>query len=715
MRAATDAYRRKRDPRAPPSRSAAGAAAERPLFVVQRHAARRLHYDFRLERHGVLASWAVPKGVPLEPGGKALAVHVEDHPLELRRLRRRDPGRPVRRRHGRDLGQRHLRAARGEARRRAHACGSPAGGCAGVWTLVPRRLDGKEANWLLIRGSASRRAPASGATYRPMLATLAEELPRGGNWLFEVEVRRLPGARRSSRGGRCELRSRNGNDLSGRFPSSPERARGRARDGERRARRRDLRARRARPAELLRAAAGLAVGSSTTPSTASSSTASRSSSCRSRSAARGLPRCSSRRGERARSRRASTTARRCSRPSRAQGLEGVVAKRAGSRYAQGRRNRDWLKLKTHGRQEFVVAGYTRGSGARAGASARSCSRVNEGGGLRYAGQRRHRIRRAGARTPARAARAARAAEPAASPLRRSAAARSAAARSPGSSRGSWSRSSSASGRATGRVRHPSYLGLRDDKPPSRCARERPGERDGRTRQRELRLTNLDKLFWPEEGITQGRSRRLLPRSRARARPAPAPTALHDAPLPRRDRRRRGRASRSSTSSAAKVAVGAHFFRRTPPPTCPTGSRRSRGRRPRARACASGQLPDRERRARAALDGEHGLHRHEPVVLADRQARPARLRALRPRPDAGGALAPDRRGGAHPQAAARRARTRLVPEDLGRQGLPRPRAARPPLDLRRHAPLRRARGRRDRARLPDARDDRLGEGEAGEAC
>jgi bifunctional non-homologous end joining protein LigD len=83
-----DTYTRMRDPKVTPEpfgakkRRPARKAKDKPRFVVQEHHATALHWDFRLERDGVLVSWAVPKGLPVDPKTNHLAVHTEDHPLD---------------------------------------------------------------------------------------------------------------------------------------------------------------------------------------------------------------------------------------------------------------------------------------------------------------------------------------------------------------------------------------------------------------------------------------------------------------------------------------------------------------------------------------------------------------------------------------------------------------------------------------------------------
>src|SRR5262249_8207736 len=163
------------------------AHAGAPIFVVQRHDARRLHYDFRLERDGVLLSWAVPKGVPLEPGARALAVHVEDHPLEYASF----AGEIPQGNYGAgsveiwDHGTYELLEEKRNGQQTVRLHGER---LQGVWTLVPAHLDGKEQNWLMIRrrdGDESSAAPAAAGTYSPMLATLSAELPGGEGWEYE--------------------------------------------------------------------------------------------------------------------------------------------------------------------------------------------------------------------------------------------------------------------------------------------------------------------------------------------------------------------------------------------------------------------------------------------------------------------------------------------------------------------------------------------------
>ena len=211
-------YKRKRDPgKTPEPFGGKKGKTKDPIFVVQRHDARRLHYDFRLEKNGALLSWAVPKGVPLEPGEQHLAVHVEDHPLEYATFAGEIPAGQ----YGAgtveiwDSGTYELLEEKDNGGLTVRLHGKK---LEGTWALVPAHLSGDEKNWLILR-KRDDSAPAprrSGQTYEPMLATLAGEVPRGAGWSFEVKWDGYRAIATES-GGDTMLTSRNGNDLTARF------------------------------------------------------------------------------------------------------------------------------------------------------------------------------------------------------------------------------------------------------------------------------------------------------------------------------------------------------------------------------------------------------------------------------------------------------------------------------------------------------------------
>jgi bifunctional non-homologous end joining protein LigD len=211
-------YNRKRDPKATPEPFGPKQRGRKkePIFVVQRHDARRLHYDFRLELDGALASWAVPKGVPMEPGQRALAVHVEDHPLSYATFEGVIPAGN----YGAgtveiwDNGTFELVERKRDGGLTVHLHGSR---LEGLWTLVPAKLDGDPKNWLLIKKHDDVDLKVRN-DYRAMLATLSDGLPRGSGWTYEIK---WDGYRALGyvRNGVATLRSRRGNDLTERFPA----------------------------------------------------------------------------------------------------------------------------------------------------------------------------------------------------------------------------------------------------------------------------------------------------------------------------------------------------------------------------------------------------------------------------------------------------------------------------------------------------------------
>ncbi|WP_052519722.1 DNA ligase D [Archangium violaceum] len=531
-RARLKTYRAKRDfsltsepaPEVPAPRGGGGS-----IFVVHKHDATRLHYDLRLEIDGVLVSWAIPKGPSYDPADKRLAVQTEDHPLAYATFEGRIPegaygaGDSLLWEEGTfdtvPPGQASEQLARGRLHVVLHGHKLEGG-----WHLIRTRPVGKKARWLCFkakdgtehpgydvtveypesvksgqsatRGPARRtrrtaapRAPAKpvrasrpsrtkgrartpeallGEVWPPMLATLAQvDATADADWRFEVKYDGFR-AIAALQGGRIALQSRNGNDLSPRFPAifraletlggheavvdgelialDPK---GRSRfqllgkgvderyvifdvlwlDGE------DVRAlpleeRRARLEKLLEGVKPPLEIAEQVKGSAKQSLA----------------------------------------RARRRGLEGVMAKRVGSPYTPGR-GADWLKLKVQANQEVAIVGFTPMANERPELGSLLVA-VREGNTWHYAGKVgtgystkvRRELRTLLARDVVKK-----------SPVKDAPYVRDAL----HNEEAFWVKPRFVAQVAftewteDGRLRHPSFQGLRNDKRPEECVREKP--------------------------------------------------------------------------------------------------------------------------------------------------------------------------------------------------------------------------------------------------
>ncbi len=515
-------YRRKRDPAATPEPFGGAGPAGGSRFVVHKHSARRLHYDLRLEIDGVLKSWAVPKGPSMRSHEKRLAVHVEDHPLEYADFEGVIPEGS----YGAgpsivwDAGR--FQLLKPEPAREQIARGKLEFELFGFklkgrWTLA--RMSGKDRDWLLLKKSdeyageaePTERYPESvlsGLTVEElragagrtetlrrrltelkaprgaiapsgdllMLATLVDETPADASWLFEIKydgVRVLA----SRDGDEVELRGRSGQVVTTRYPevtaalhALPLQSflldgeivaldeRGRS-SFQRLQERMGL----TRPADVERARGEVPVSAVFFDALGLDGRDLRRLPLEARKECLKLlvpPRGVVYFGDHVLEHGADFFAAACE-----QGLEGVVAKRRDSPYA-AKRSRDWLKIKCQLRQEFVIGGYTVPQGARAYFGALHLG-LYERGELVY-------VSKVGTGFDERALKTI------SEKLRPLARETSPFARGTPGGHGhhwveprlvgevrftEWTRD--------GGIRHPSFLGLRDDKRPEDCVRETP--------------------------------------------------------------------------------------------------------------------------------------------------------------------------------------------------------------------------------------------------
>ncbi|MBI5275209.1 MAG: DNA ligase D [Burkholderiales bacterium] len=526
-------YRGKRNFDATPEPAEGGVANEGlRSFVVQKHWARRLHYDFRLELGGTMKSWAVPKGPSFDPADKRMAAPTEDHPISYNRFEGTIPA-------GNYGAGKVIIWDKGTW----HPVGDPEQGyregklkfelrghkLRGHWTLV--QMKGRGGAWLLIKerdeyarpaaefsvvdempdsvsrvgsSAAHHAGPPAGATpaalpksLQPQLATLVAAPPQdAAAWLYEVKFDGYRMATRTERG-QVRLVTRNGNDWTHKLPHL------------------------AAALQEMELPDGWYDGEIVMPGEKSATDfqalQGAFDSARTRDIVYylfDLPYCAGNdlRQVRVEERRA-VLKRIVERQPHANvrfseefdappaqvlasacklGLEGVIGKRRGSPYVT-RRSADWIKLKCQLRQEFVVGGYTDPKGSRTGVGSLLLG-VHEGGKLRYAGNvgtgfsektlrdlHKRLLALQAARSPFTAG---------------TAIPRQANWVKPELvcevSFGEWTRD--------GRIRHSVFHGLRGDKPASRVTVEQAMEPPSLPPK--LRISNPDRVIDPESGLTK---------------------------------------------------------------------------------------------------------------------------------------------------------------------------------------------------------------------
>nr|WP_315414570.1 DNA ligase D [uncultured Pseudomonas sp.] len=401
-------------------------------FVIQKHAARNLHYDFRLELDGVLLSWAVPKGPSLDPSQKRLAVHVEDHPLGYGSFEGSIPAGQ----YGagdvivwdRGVWQPH------DEPRKAYAAGKlkftlVGEKLSGDWTLVRTRLKGSgdKEQWLLIKEKDPQARPATeydivaaepdsvlsaaslgapkptakpkakakpkkAATalpeqFSPQLATLVDRAPEG-DWLYEIK---FDGYRMLARirDGEVRLFTRNGHDWTERLPRQAKalqalKLKDSWLDGEMVSLNGDGLPDFQALQNAFDVGRSLDIVYYLFDAPFLNGADQREAPVEQRRAALKTALSGSRSKLLRFSEAFAANQRDIFESACDLALEGVIGKRAGSPYSSSR-NADWIKLKCRLRQEFVIVGYTRPQGSRSGFGALLLA-VNDDSGLVYAGR-----------------------------------------------------------------------------------------------------------------------------------------------------------------------------------------------------------------------------------------------------------------------------------------------------------------------------------------